>query len=389
MKLHGIRVLDFSQFMAGPLVSTTLADHGADVIKIESLQGDPTRNVGPGSGLNGSDFFASLNRGKRSVSIDLKSSESRDVVRQLVETADILVESYSAGVTQRLGIDYATVREWNPRIIYCSITAFGQSGPLSGMASHDQLVQAAAGTFTFGKDGAPIVPTVPIAGAVAGYAALSGILIALLAARQGRGGDHLDLSMFDATLTTRPTAVGHALQALHEPEGYHFKPGVALLETYETADAHWISLGAHEPRFAKALFNRLGRPDLIPLANAEPGEAQDPVRAFLRTIFISENLDTWQNWAKDTGISLGPVLNFAQALGHPHTSARKMLIHDHAGRAHLGTPINFTNEPGSPNMEVAALGQHSIAVLSEVGIDPALIQRLVTDGVVHSCQIPR
>lgn len=384
MKLNDVRVLDFSQFMAGPLVSSVLADHGADVIKIESLHGDPTRNAGPASGVVASDFFAHLNRGKRSLSIDLKSPQSRSVIRRLIESADILVESYSAGVTQRLGIDYQTVRAWNSKLVYCSVTAFGQSGPLSNIASHDQLVQAVAGTFTFAEDGSPIAPAVPIAGAVSAYTALSGILIALLAARSGGGGDYLDLSMFDAALTSRPTAVGHALQVLNNPENFQYKSGIALLENYRTADGRWICLGAHEPRFARALLERLGRPDLIPLAVAAPGAAQDPLHAFLREVFAGKDLDTWLGWAEDAGLSLGPVLNFAQALKHPHTTARKMLIHDLDGHAHLGTPINFANTPSTPRLKIAALGQHSTEVLAQAGIDYEAIQQLIADGVINS-----
>lgn len=384
MKLHGIRVLDFSQFMAGPLISSVLADHGADVVKIESRTGDPTRRAGPGSSTVASDFFAALNRGKRSLSIDLKAPGADMVLRRLVEEADVLIESFSPGVTDRLGIDYPSLRAWNPRLVYCSVTAFGQSGPMRDVPSHDQLVQAMAGTYARTGDGVPVAPVVPVAGAVSAYAALSGILIALIAARNGEGGDHLDFSMFDAMLTTRPTAIGHALQALEAPENYEYRTGIALLETYRTADARWISLGAHEPRFASALLGSFGREDLVPLATGAPGDAQNPVRQFLADTFLTRDLDFWLRWARENGLSLGPVLNFAQALGHPHTHAREMLLKGSDGRTHLGTPLKFTEGPGRPRLQVSEIGQHSAEILAEVGFAEKTINRFFVEGIAHS-----
>lgn len=382
MKMQGVRVLDFSQFMAGPLISSVMADHGADVIKVESRSGDPTRRAGPAGESNASDFFAAINRGKRSISLDLKSSEAGQIVRSLVERADVLIESYSPGVTRRLGIDYETVSAWNPKLIYCSVTAFGQTGPLRDVPSHDQLVQAMAGTFSFDKLGVPISPMVPIAGVVSAYAALSGVLMALLAVRESGQGDHLDISMFDATLTSRPTAVGAAFRAAASPESFVHKTGIALLETYETSDGQWISLGAHEPRFAKALLGRLGREDLVALAIGKPGAAQEPVRALLIETFKSRTLDDWLQWSQDLGLSLGPVLNYAQALSHPHTQARAMRLSDSQGRQYVGTPLKFARKPGEPQLVVSALGEHTINILASIGLDEEVIDDLLRKEVI-------
>lgn len=384
MKLQGVRVLDFSQFMAGPLISSVMADHGAEVLKIESRSGDPTRHAGRAAEPVASDFFAAINRGKQSIALDLKTPEAARIVRALVENADVLIESFSPGVTQRLGIDYATVGEWNPKLVYCSVTAFGQNGPLRDLPSHDQLVQAMAGSFSLDEQGTPLAPTVPIAGAVSAYAALSGVLMALLSVRTGGDGDHLDLSMFDATLTSRPTSVGAALRAAPAPDAFLHRTGVALLETFETADGRWISLGAHEPRFARALLGRLGREDLVPLAVGKPGPAQDPVRALLAQTFKENTLEHWLQWSQDSGLSLGPVLNFAQALAHPHATSRRMALSDPQGRPHIGTPLKFANAPGEPRLTVAAVGEHTVSVLEQAGFDKAAIDALLHKGVVFS-----
>ncbi|MGP4727571.1 CaiB/BaiF CoA transferase family protein [Agrobacterium deltaense] len=386
MKLSGVCVLDLSQFMAGPLISAVMRDHGADVIKIESRNGDPTRHAGR-IGDEESTFFASLNRGKRYVAVDLKAPQSRSALKKLVQAADVLVESFGPGTGRRLGLDYDTVKDWNPRLVYCSVSAFGQTGPLREVGSHDQLVQAIAGTYARGHDGSPIAPTVPIAGVVAAYSALSGILMALLAAREGRGGDHLDLSMFDATLTARPTALSHALSSLDAPQEFAFNVGIALLSTYRTADAKWLSLGAHEARYARALLQALDREDLVPHA-ITPGGDQSAVASFLRSVFASRTLDEWLEWTKDKRLSLGPVLNFAEALAHPHTEARSMLLRDKDGRPHLGTPLKFSADPGEPDLRLGRVGEDTLAVLKEIGIDENSLDELLRTEAIFAPDTP-
>lgn len=365
MKLAGIRVLDFGQFLAGPLVSRVMADHGAEVIKIESPEGDPTRRNNRRPGQVASDFFAALNRGKRSVVLDLKDPATRPALEALVRSADVLVESFSPGVTRRLGIDYDTVSALNPRLVYASVTAFGQNGPLSGIPAHDPLVQAMAGILPRNEDGAPIAAGVSVAGLTAAWSALSGVLMALLQAKQSGRGDHLDLSMHDVALTLRPQALNSALRAGDNTTTWQHSVGIAMLELYETADGAWLALGGREPRFAKALFEALGRPDLIPAATGPVGAAQDSVRSFLRETFRSRTQAEWLQELPQA-LSVAPVLNYAQALAHPHVAARGMLLGSHAHDAYLNTPLRFARQPGQVAAQIPALGVDSAEMLASL-----------------------
>lgn len=364
MKLSGIRVLDFSRFMAGPLVSSIMADHGADVVKIEPPEGDPTRHGRRTRERQpAGDSFCVLNRGKRSVVLDLKQPADLARAHALIHDADVLVESFSPGVTTRLGIDAATAFALNPRLVYCSISAFGQSGPLRDAAGHDPAVQALAGVLSRERGGAPVIPAVSVASWGAALTALAGVTMALLAARTTGRGDHLDLSMHDVALSARPGAIFDALE--HEVAALEAPRGHALLEPYETADAQWLCIGAGEPRFARALLEALGRPDLVAVVLGAPGPAQDPLRVFLRGAFRQKTLDAWLGWMASRAISCAPVLDYAQALKHPHVAARGMLIEEGGGARHLNTPIRFAHEPGRPDLRVPELGEHTEAVLAQ------------------------
>ncbi|CAB3762315.1 CaiB/BaiF CoA transferase family protein [Paraburkholderia humisilvae] len=363
MKLSGIRVLDFSRFMAGPLVSSIMADHGAEVIKIEAPEGDPVR-AGRRSrdGQIAGDSFAVLNRGKQSVVLDLKQACDRDAARRLIATADVLVESFSPGVTARLGIDAPSAQRLNPRLVYCSISAFGQHGPLRDTAAHDPAVQALTGILPRDRDGRPVIPTVSVASWCTAHSALAGILMALMTARATGLGDHLDISMHDVALSARPNAAFAALSG--NAQTGEMTLGYAMLEPYETADRAWLCLGAGEARFARPLLDALQRPDLIDIALGKPGGAQNPLREFLTQRFRERARVDWLGWLDAHGIPAMPVLDYREALQHPHAEARGMLLTDADGHRHLNTPIRFSREPGTPALQAPMLGEHTQSVLN-------------------------
>jgi crotonobetainyl-CoA:carnitine CoA-transferase CaiB-like acyl-CoA transferase len=365
VKLSGIRVLDFSRFMAGPLVSAIMADHGAEVTKIEAPEGDPTRaGRRTRQAQIAGDSFSVLNRGKRSVVLDLKQEQDRDLARRLIRDTDVLIESFSPGVTTRLGIDPDTARALNPRLVYCSVTAFGQSGPLRDTAGHDPAVQALAGILPRDRDGRPVIPPVSLASWCSAHSALAGILMALISARVSGLGDHIDVSMHEVALSTRPSALLGALSA----NGDSHSPtlGYAMLEPYETADGEWLCLGAGEARFAKALLHGLERPDLLAVALGVPGTAQAPLRDFLTDTFRCQPRAAWIEWLEARSISVVPVVDYALALRHPHVHARGMLVVDESGDTHLNTPIRFMREPGTPDFHVPELGEHGQRTIGSV-----------------------
>src|SRR5262245_49368224 len=283
-----------------------LADHGARVIKIEPPGGDPGRHIGVADGPS-TVFFRNVNRGKESVVIDLKSAEGRMRLLKLCESADVFVESFRPGVMQRLGVDYAAVSAVNPRIVYCSISAFGQDGPYRDRPAHDLATMALAGalSITLGRDGAPAMPGVAVADIVSALQALSGVLMALYRREQTGRGDYIDVAMHHAAIAALPNVMGPAVADLARPEQQASRTtcGSAFYQVYETADGRHLVLGAQEMKFVETLLARLGRPDLAPLCARGPGPHQAPVIDFLRDVFIAKPLAHWRQWFEGMDVS--------------------------------------------------------------------------------------
>ncbi len=223
MKLEGLRVIDLSVFLPGPYLTLAMADHGAEVIKVEAPgEGDPGRHIGLSDGPS-TVFFRNLNRGKKSVVLDLKDARQRDALLTLCETADVFVESFRPGAMQRLGLDYETVRARNPRIVYCSISAFGQDSALRNRPAHDLALEAESGllSVTLGSDGRPAMPGIPAADVLAGLQGLSGVLMALLRRERTGKGDYLDISMHDVTAGAMLNILGPSFAEGRQPVAAH------------------------------------------------------------------------------------------------------------------------------------------------------------------------
>ncbi len=388
MKLAGIRVIDLSRFLPGPHMTMLMADQGAEVIKIESPgAGEPTRGIGLKEGDH-SVYFRNTNRGKKSLSIDLKSDAGREALLRLAESADVLIETFRPGTAGRLGIDYDSVKARAPALVYCSISAFGQDSPLRDRPAHDLSVLALAGvaSLTIGRDGNPAIPGSPPSDMSASLMALSGILMALLQAQKTGAGDYLDIAMQDCCMSWLPYTVGpvFAEDRAPVPKQERLFGGAALYGIYETGDGQWLTLGGSEAKFATNLLEGLGRPDLIPAAHSQPGPAQDPVRDYLDETFKSRTMAEWLDWFAGRDICYAPILDLKQAFAEPNVAARKMLLTDEAGNRHLGHPIKFREEPAQPNLALANLGEDNAAVLASIGYDADEIARLEADGVLFA-----
>lgn len=363
MKLGGIRVIDLSVFLPGPYLTLSLADHGAEVIKIEQPGvGDPGRTIGPADGPD-TVFFRNLNRGKKSVVLDLKRPEGVESLLRLCEGADVFVESFRPGVLARLGIDYAMVRARNPRIVYCSISAFGQTGPYRDRPAHDLAVEAISGvlSLSFGSDGRPVLPPIPVADIVAGLQGLSGVLMALLRREQTGVGDYIDVSMHDCLVSAMPNVLGSTFAFGREPAAglERTNGGAAFYRLYRTADGRDLALGGQELKFVTALLNALGRPDLASVCEAGPGAHQAPLIAFLTETFASRPLAEWLAFMDRLDVCHAPVNTLREALADPQLEARGTIVRDEAGRRHLAPAIRFRDEPACPNFDAPSLGQHN------------------------------
>lgn len=386
MKLEGIRVVDLSRFLPGPMLTQFMADHGAEVIKIEAVDGgEPTRAVGEmRDGV--SVFFANTNRGKKSLALDLKQDEAVEALMQLIEVSDVVVEAFRPGVVERLGIDYETVSARAPHIIYASISAFGQSGPYRDVATHDLAIEAMSGVLSLnrGRDGAPAIPGMPAADMISSMMGLSGVLMALIRRRDTGHGDYLDLAMSECLLACVPNNLDTAMARRRQPDPHQSRSlgGNALYALYETKEGDWVALGGQEMKFAVNLLTALGRPDLIELCERPPGKEQEPVREFLQGTFLTRTKKEWIDFFIGQDVPFAPVQTLPEALEDPHFRDRGMVRTDSRGWDHIGNPIHFAAEPGDELFELPAVGQHSAEVLAFLGYSEAEIFRLSKSGII-------
>lgn len=348
-KLSGIKVIDLSVFLPGPMLTMMMADQGAEVIKIETATGDPAREQGPFE-AGQSVWFRNLNRGKKSVVLDLKSNDGKARLWELIEQADVFVEGFRPGIMHRLGFDYAAVSTRNPRIVYCSISAFGQTGDLAHHPAHDMAVQAMAGFLSVndGTDGTPVVPGTPSADMAAGLTGLSAVLMALIGRERTGKGDYIDCAMFDSLLPWCAHIAGSAIAGDGTPRSNEQRSlgGAAFYQVYQTADGKYIVLGGRELKFVTNLMTALERPDLIAVAERPAGEQGELVQ-FLSATFLTKTRDDWVNWFADKDVAFSPVLDFREAFDQPHIAERELLL-KHVGGHQIAPAIRFAGENWTP-----------------------------------------
>ena len=367
MKLEGVKVVDLSWFLPGPYLTTALADHGAEVIKVEPPgEGDPGRHIRPPDERT-SVFFRNMARGKKSVVLDLKSEQGRADLFRLATEADVIVESFRPGVSARFGIGYEAVKAKNPGIVYCSISAFGQDGAYPGRAAHDLALEAMTGvlSLTLGDDGRPAIPGVPVADLVSGLHGLAGVLMALLRRQTTGKGDYIDVSMHEALMASCANVVGSAFTENRQPEVKQQRTtgGSAFYRVYDTSDGRQLVLAGQEMKFIRNLLGALGRPEMAPLCEW-PGPHQKPVMAFLEQTFRAKPLAHWMEWLATLDICYGPVNTLPEALVDANLVKRGAVLKDAQGRLHFAPAVRFKDEPSKPLYREPLLGEHTAEILA-------------------------
>jgi formyl-CoA transferase len=380
--LDGLRVIDLTRVVAGPFCTMMLGDMGAEVLKIEEPEhGDDTRAWGPFIGGFGS-FYLALNRSKKSVALDLKTPEGAGALRRLIATADVLIENFRPGSLAELGFDYDTVSTMNPRLIYCSISGYGQTGPCAALPGYDAVIQGEAGIMdmTGVPEGAPTRVGVAITDYLAGLYASQGILLALHDRHTSGRGQHVDIALFDAMLSVMRLPLG-VLLATGEPPtrvgNDHLS--IAPYEPLRAKDG-LIIVAVANPRLWIRFCAALERPDLREdprfKSNADRVTHRTELKQAIESIFAAFTVDELTRRFEPYSVPCGRVRDMREAMAHPQVAARQLLVEQErsgaglAGTAEtiatLGPVVKLSRTPADPRLPPPALGEHTDRVLASL-----------------------
>lgn len=397
--LEGIKILDFTRQMAGPYATVLLSDFGADVIKVESLPGgDGSRETGTAYIDGESALYLIWNRGKRSVALDLRSDEGKDVVYRLAAECDIVFENYRPGVADKIGIGYERLSEINPRLIYVSISAFGD-GPLSPYPGMDVVVQAMSGimSVTGEPDGGPVLVGVPIGDFTGAMVGAQAALLGLQARERTGRGQKMDVSMLYGLLWALTTRLASFWATGEDPVRMGSTHSVvAPYQAFQTSDGYVVAGAWGDggwPHFCKAL----GRPDLVDdprfLTNEKRVERRAEMSALLQDVFITKTTAEWETaFRGEPHVLFGPVFKFSEILGHPHvvqSGIIEQVDHPRLGPIpQLGPLISMKDTPGRIAGPPPLLGQHTREVLTEAGYTKEEVEDLIAAGVAEAADEP-
>jgi len=382
--LQGIRVLDLSRLLPGPYCTMLLADLGAQVIKIETPGlGDYLRVIPPfvrdpvtGAEVNAT--FMLINRNKQSVALNFRHPRGKQVLLRLAQTADVFIESFRPGAVNRWDIGYEQLSALNPRLVYCSLSGYGQKGPYRERAGHDLNYIALAGLLAVNgvADGPPIPPGVQIADLSGAMLATISILAALVARTHTGKGQYLDVGLFDGALSWAGTMVGgaHAAGMPLARGRMQLNGGMACYNVYETRDAKYLTIAAIEPHLWASFCKAVGREDLI--ARAQEFDAVPEVAAIIRT----RTLEEWLALAQTLDACIEPVREFGETLDDPHVRARG-LVNEIGGIKHIGSVFTFADVSPTP---APRQGQHTRTVLRQIGLSDEEINDLEKNHIIST-----
>lgn len=388
--LASLKVLDFSTLLPGPFASLMLADMGAEVLRIESpTRPDLLRVLLPhDQGVSASHAY--LNRNKRSLALDLKQPEALEIVRALVKAYDIVLEQFRPGVMERLGLGYEALKAINPKLIYVSITGYGQTGPYKDRAGHDinYLALAGVASYTGRADSGPLPLGVQLADVGGGSLhAVVGLLAAVIARQQSGVGQYLDVSMTDCSFSLNAMAGAGYLACGVEPEWEsHVLNGGSFYDYYRSREGRWMAVGSLEPGFMQQLCETLGRPELAAQGLSPKPEQQKSLKQALKVEFEKRSFDELCELFAGVDACVEPVLSLSEAVEHPQLKARELISQvprgDGSTQAQLACPLKFSEGVPAPRHIGAAVGAHSDEVLAELGLSAQRISELRQAKVV-------
>jgi len=371
--LEGIRVLDLGTMTPGKYCTFLLADLGAEVMRVER----PTPSSTP---MTDEDLI--LNRNKRSITLNLRTDEAKQIFYQLAKNADVILESNRPGVTKRMGVDYDTIKRICPNIIYASLSGFGQDGPYRMLPGFDLIFMAIGGLLGLigEKDHPPIVPGIWVSDAGSGLLTTVGILTALIARQKTGEGQHIDIAMLDGVLSLLSTISG-----FQRPSGElaqaEMLEGVAMpgYNVYEAKDGKYLALGTFRPQSWEALCQALGRKDLVDQQSAR-GAKRDEIISFFQESFLTKTRDEWCRLLRELDVEVGPINSLQEVFADPQLLHRRMVVevdHPIAGKMkQVGIPLQFSKTPGQIRSPAPSIGQDTKAILRELGYHKEEIEAL-------------
>lgn len=386
--LENIRVLDLTRLLPGPYCSMVLGDFGAEVIKIEEPEtGDYARMYAPLK--NGMGYrHIILNRNKKSLTLNLKTEEGKEIFYKLAKNADVIIESFRPGVVKRLGIDYEAISSFNPRIIYCSMSGFGQTGPYKLEAGHDLNYVSLAGitSLTGEKNGKPYIPGIQIADITGGLKAVIGILLALNNRNRTNRGQYIDISLHDAALAMLPSdaSIYFGSGEVTERGGSRLTGQWPNYNIYRTKDNEYLAVGALEEKFWVKVCKAINREDIIHYVNDR--EKWEVLSSILEEIFAGKTRAEWEKIFAGSDACVTPVKKINEAFSDPHAVARGMvvdLVDEELGNyKQMGTAIKLSDTPGQLKTRAPLLGEHTAQILSEIGIAEKDIKDLKNKKII-------
>jgi len=391
--LDGIRVVDLSRILAGPYCSMLLSDFGAEIIKIENPdKGDDTRAYGPPFLEGESVYFLSINRGKKSLTLNLKTPEAREILKKLIQQSDVLLENFRRDYLQSIGFGYDEVVKLNPKIIYASVTGYGHTGPWADRPGYDLAVQGQSGIMSLTGDpkGEPYKTGTSLADITAGLYATLGILLALQARQRTGQGQKVDVSLLDGQVSFLTYQAGIYFGTGKSPTRKgNQHPTIVPYETFKASD-RWFNLAAGNDRLWQQFCDLIDRPDLKTnekfATNPKRVQNHAELHPTLEKIFASKTADEWLAILEKGGIPCGPIYSVSEVLEHPQVRAREMVVE----RPHpklksvkmTGVPVKLSGTPGEAGTAPPMLGQHTQEVLRDLGYKDADIDRLKKAGAI-------
>lgn len=392
LPLKGIRVLDLSRYLPGPFATQILADFGAEVIKVEDPKGGDLGRLLPPLIAGQSARFYTVNRNKKSVTLDLRKTAGQEAFKRLAAKSDVVVDQFRPGVMEKMGIGYESLKEINPALIYCALTGYGLDGPLRDVAGHDLNYLSLAGItgVTGAYQSKPAMCGVQIADIAGGTLySVVGILLALAQRQKSGQGQLCDIAMMDASLSLLAYTIGEWCGEGQLPVigDDLLTGGYAFYQIYPTKDGKYISLGAIEDKFYAEFCRKINRPELF--EKQWDKELQREIIAEITQIMMEKTRDEWVEFFADSDICLTPVLELDEVCQHPHVKARNMIIDiedigSPGKRISLtGIPVKLSDTPGEVRLEFPLLGEHNEDILTTVGgFTPEEIEQMRSDKVI-------